>query len=52
MDEHKIAIDDQYAFALKQLDKIQRPANVHFSPEGSRALAGQAVAAIKKALGK
>ena len=52
MDEHKIAIDDQYAFALERLDKIQRPANVHFSAEGSRELAKQAVAAIKKALKK
>lgn len=50
MDEHKIAIDDQYSFALKRLKEIQRPANVHFSPEGSRELAKQAVNAIDKAL--
>ena len=50
MDEYKIAIDDQYSFALKQLDKIQRPANVHFTPEGSRALAQQAVQAIEAEL--
>jgi hypothetical protein len=52
MDEHGIAIDDQYAFALPQLKKIQRPADVHFTPEGSTALAEQAVASILKALGK
>lgn len=50
MDEHDIAIDDQYSYAMKRLKEIQRPANVHFSPEGSKALAEQAVAAIKKAL--
>ena len=50
MEENKIAIDDQYSFALKRLKEIQRPANVHFSPDGSKALAKQAVTAITKAL--
>ena len=50
MDENKIAIDDQYSFAISRLDRIQRPANVHFSPDGSRELAKQAVAAISKSL--
>lgn len=50
MDEHHITIDDQFAFALPRLEEIQRPANVHFTPEGSRELAKQAVAAIEKAL--
>lgn len=50
MEEHDIPIDDQYSFAIKQLDRIQRKADVHFTPEGSKALAGQAVAAILKAL--
>ena len=52
MDANDIPIDDQYAFALSRLKKIQRPANVHFTPEGSKALAGQAVAAIEAALKK
>lgn len=52
MDEHNIAIDDQYTFALKQLKKIQLPANVHFSKQGSASLAKQAVASIQKALDK
>jgi hypothetical protein len=52
MDENKIAIDDQYSFAMSRLDKIQRPANVHFSPDGSRELAKQAVAAISESLEK
>lgn len=52
MDEHGIAIDDQYAFCMGKLDKLQLPANVHFTKEGSAALAKQAVASIQKALGK
>ncbi|MCP4375989.1 MAG: SGNH/GDSL hydrolase family protein [bacterium] len=52
MDEHKIAIDDLYTLALGQLDKIQRPKNVHFTPEGSKVLAHQVANSILKALGK
>ena len=48
MQAHDVAIDDLYAFASKRLDKIQRPANVHFTETGSKAL-GEAVAkAIRK----
>jgi hypothetical protein len=50
MDEHNIAIDDQYSFALERLKEIQRPANVHFTPEGSRELAKQTMLAIDRAL--
>jgi outer membrane protein assembly factor BamB len=50
MDEHGIAIDDQYSFALPRLRALQRPANVHFTPAGSRELAKEVVAAINKAL--
>lgn len=50
MMEHDIPTDDQYTFALERLKDIQLPANVHFTPEGSRQLAGQAVAAIERAL--
>ncbi len=52
MDEHKIAIDDLYTLALGQLDKIQKPKNVHFTPEGSKVLAHQVANSILKALGK
>lgn len=52
MDENGIAIDDQYAFCMTKLAKIQRPANVHFTPEGSKELAMQAVTAIEAALKK
>lgn len=50
MDENAIAIDDLYAVALPQLDKIQRPANVHFTAEGSAVLAKQVAASILKEL--
>lgn len=52
MDEHQIPIDDLYAFALPRLAEIQRPANVHFTLEGSEGLATQVVASIERALGK
>lgn len=50
MAENGIPIDDQYTFCMTKLDKIQRPANVHFTAEGSRELAQQAVNSILAAL--
>jgi acyl-CoA thioesterase-1 len=50
MEKHGVAIDDLYAFALPQLEKIQRPANVHFTPEGSKVLARQVARSIAAAL--
>ena len=52
MEENKIETNDLYAFALPRLQQIQLPANVHFSPSGSQALAEQVVASIQKALDK
>lgn len=51
MDERKIAIDDQYSFSMKHA-KLQLPANVHYSKNGSDQLAKQAVSAILTALKK
>ena len=45
-----IMIDDLYGFCKPQLKKIQRPANVHFTPAGSQALAKQVAQHIEKAL--
>jgi beta-glucanase (GH16 family) len=45
-----VPVNDLYSFALPQLGKIQRPANVHFLPEGSKALATRVAASIIKAL--
>jgi len=51
MEENGIAIDDLYSFAFPRLGKIQRPANVHFTDEGSEILAGKVSLSVKKALG-
>ena len=45
-----MAINDLYDFAKPKLGEIQKPANVHFTPEGSKALAGKVAAEIKAAL--
>jgi len=50
MKKHGVATDDLYTFALERLEKIQRPKNVHFTPEGSKALAEQVVKHVLKAL--
>jgi len=46
MHENRIPINDLYSFAKERLDKIQRPENVHFTEEGSKALAEQVANAI------
>jgi acyl-CoA thioesterase-1 len=50
MEENKIAIDDLYGLALPQLSKIQKPANVHFTDEGSMVLARTVAEKIESAL--
>jgi len=50
MKSRGIAIDDLHAFALPRLAKLQRPKNVHFSPEGSQQLARRVVRSIRRAL--
>lgn len=52
MEKNGIATDDLYTFANARLAKIQRPKNVHFSPAGSKLLAGQVAQTILKALNK
>lgn len=52
MAANEVQIVDLYAFALPQLKDLQIPVNVHFTPKGSDALAGQVVAAIEQALPK
>ncbi|MEQ1862652.1 MAG: SGNH/GDSL hydrolase family protein [Chthoniobacteraceae bacterium] len=46
-----VAIDDLHAVVVAKPD-TQREKNVHFTDEGSKALAGQVAAEIRKALGK
>ncbi len=50
MADHQIPTDDLYTFAKARLKEIQRPANVHFSSAGSKALAQQVADSISKAL--
>jgi acyl-CoA thioesterase-1 len=52
MADEGIAIDDLYTFAKPQLDQIQRPKNVHFTPEGSQKLAEKVSQSIQEALAK
>ena len=47
-----VAVDDLYAFALPVLQEIQRPKNVHFTPEGSAQLAEKVAAAILESLSR
>jgi len=52
MEAEKIAIHDLYTFSLENQEKIQRPANVHFTPEGSKALGKEVADLIEKTLKK
>lgn len=42
--------NDLYTFCMPRLTKIQRPANVHFTKDGSAQLAGQVAEAIRERL--
>ncbi len=50
MKQAGIPIDDLYALCKPRLLEIQRPANVHFTPDGSQVLAEQAAKMILKAI--
>ena len=50
MQKHSAPIHDLYSFALARLEKIQLPANVPFTPEGSAALADEVAKDILDAL--
>jgi len=50
MDSRGVPTNDLYGFALPRLEEIQRPRDVHFTKEGSEALAKQVAASILKAL--
>lgn len=52
MIENGVEIDDLYAYALPKLAEIQRPVNVHFTPDGSKVLAKQVASSIEVALPK
>ena len=50
MAKHGVPVNDLYSFSMARLEKIQRPANVHFSPQGSRQLAQEVTKHILDAL--
>jgi lysophospholipase L1-like esterase len=50
MKAYDIPINDLHAFSLPKLKTLQRPANVHFLPAGSKALAAQVAASIMQIL--
>lgn len=52
MRENGVAIDDLYAVALPVLDKVGRPNDVHFQPEGYELLARAAAESIRSQLPK
>jgi lysophospholipase L1-like esterase len=52
MEENHVAINDLYTITLPELSRVQRPANVHFTPEGYEFLAKKVAADILKASGK
>lgn len=50
MKEHGVIVNDLYSFALPRLPELQQPKNVHFTAEGSKALAGEVARYILEAL--
>ncbi|NOR75624.1 MAG: SGNH/GDSL hydrolase family protein [Draconibacterium sp.] len=50
MNKNNISINDLYSFMLPRMGELQRPNNVHFTPEGSSALAFQVTDRIKETL--
>jgi hypothetical protein len=51
MEEYDVAIDDLYALALLQLERIQNPRDVHFNRAGSELLGRQVANSILKVAG-
>ena len=52
MEANAIPVNDLYSAILPKLGDLQKPVNVHFTPEGSAFLAEKVSAEILKALGK
>lgn len=47
LDGRGVAVNDLFAFAEARLDTLQKPQDVHFTKEGSGALAGEVARAIR-----
>lgn len=52
MKNHGVAVNDLCTFVLPQLTSLQRPKNVHFTEEGSKALAQEVAKHILRAIGQ
>lgn len=52
MEGNGITVDDMFAYASERLEDIQQPANVHFTREGSRFLAGRVAGQVRAALAR
>lgn len=50
MRDHGVAVNDLCAFVRPKLGTLQKPKNVHFTAEGSKALAGEVARHISEAL--
>ena len=52
MADHEITVNDLNRFAVPNLDALQRPVNVHFTPEGSQALGEQVTRSIRDVISR
>jgi len=52
MEEHGVAVDDLYAFALPKLREIQLISNVHYTPKGYQTLGEEVARHLQAALEK
>lgn len=50
MKKYDVQVNDLYEFALPKLESIQRPRNVHYTPDGSKTLAIKVAQAIREGL--
>ncbi len=48
MKKHEVQINDLYAFVKPKMEELMRPRNVHFTEEGSKALADEVAGVIKQ----
>ncbi|MFH1742731.1 MAG: SGNH/GDSL hydrolase family protein [bacterium] len=52
MKKHGVEVNDLYSFALPRLETLQIPNNVHFTPDGSQALAEEVATHVLNAIEK
>ena len=52
MDQHGIPTHDLYTISMKRMKELMRPANVHYTPEGSKVLGEDVARVIREALKK